>query len=82
MMPEGVVIRTRHRQSQTTLSEVERRANVAGIFAVTKPELVRDARILLIDDVLTTGSTLNSCASAIIEAGARRVDVATLCIAV
>lgn len=82
MMPEGVVVRTHHRQSQTTLSDVERRANVAGIFAVVKPELVFDTRIVLIDDVLTTGSTLNSCATALIEAGARRVDVATLCIAV
>jgi ComF family protein len=82
MLPEGVVVRTRHRQSQTTLSDVERRANVAGIFAVAKPEVVLDARILLIDDVLTTGSTLNSCAIALIESGARRVDVATLCIAV
>lgn len=82
MLPDGVVVRTRHRQSQTTLSDVERRANVAGIFAVANPELVIDKRILLIDDVLTTGSTLNSCATALIEAGARRVDVATLCIAV
>ncbi len=82
MMPDGVVVRTRHRQSQTTLSDVERRANVAGIFAVTNPDMVHDKRILLIDDVLTTGSTLNSCATALIEAGARRVDVATLCIAV
>ena len=82
MMPEGVVVRTRHRQSQTTLTNVERRVNVAGIFAVGKSEVVLDTRILLIDDVLTTGSTLNSCATALIEAGARRVDVATLCVAV
>jgi ComF family protein len=82
MLTEGVIVRTRYRESQTTLSDVERRANVAGIFSVAKPEMVRDQRILLIDDVLTTGSTLNSCATALIEAGARRVDVATLCVAV
>lgn len=82
MLAEDVVVRTRHRQSQTTLTDVERRANVAGIFAIGKPEMVMNKRILLVDDVLTTGSTLNSCATALVEAGARRVDVATLCIAV
>ena len=72
--------RTRYTGTQTRLSRTQRQHNVARAFALT-PEseaLVHDARILLIDDVLTTGSTLNSIATMLVEEGARRVDAATV----
>ena len=52
--------------------------NVRGAFAVTRPEQVREQRILLVDDVYTTGATVNECARTLYAAGARYVDVFTL----
>jgi ComF family protein len=64
--------------SQTRLSAAQRRSNVAGVFAVRDPERLRGRTVLLVDDVLTTGSTLNSCAEALLNAGACRVLAAVL----
>jgi ComF family protein len=55
-----------------------RRDTVAGAFAVRHPRLVVDENILLIDDVFTTGATVNSCSEALLEAGARQVYVLTI----
>lgn len=60
--------------SQGGLSATARRRNVARAFDVTDQQAVSDKRIVLIDDVLTTGATLDSCARALREAGASRVD--------
>lgn len=70
--------RTRATPPQVGLDETERRRNVAGAFAVPRPERVRRRRILLIDDVYTTGATVNECARVLKRAGARRVDVLVL----
>lgn len=72
-----VLRRTRHTGSQTQLSAAARRGNVADAFAVVRDE-VRDRRILLCDDVFTTGSTLNACASRLLDAGAEWVAAMTL----
>lgn len=65
--------RTRPTPPQTGLSAEERRANVAGVFAVDRPELIRSRVVVLVDDVMTTGATLSACAAALKSAGARRV---------
>ncbi len=59
-------------------------AEVAGAFAVptTDAERVRYRRVLLVDDVLTTGATLNECAGALMDAGARSVHALALARAV
>jgi ComF family protein len=56
----------------------ERRRNVRGAFAVRSPEKVEGRSLLLVDDVLTTGSTVNECAKVLMKAGARAVLVFTL----
>lgn len=56
----------------------EREDNVEGAFAVTRPERVKDKRLLLIDDVLTTGATAAECAKTLLAAGAAEVGVYTL----
>lgn len=74
--------RSRYTQSQTTMNAITRMANVQGVFAGGKHAAdIRMATILLVDDVLTTGSTLNACANALLELGAQRVDAATLTVA-
>lgn len=68
-----VVARARDTPSQTRLDRAARRRNVADAFAVTRPEGVRGRRVLLVDDVVTTGATLASLRAALLTAGARSV---------
>lgn len=76
------VARVRPTRPQVDLPEAERRANVAGAFQVTRPERVAGRRILLVDDVFTTGATADECSHALRRAGARSVDVLVLARAV
>ena len=77
--PVGLLRKVRHTAAQSGLSEAgDRRANVKGAYEVPDPALVQGKRILLIDDVVTTGSTLSECAGALREAGAEAVVCAAL----
>lgn len=71
-----------YNESQTSISRSERWDNVEEIFAVRRPERLRGRHILLVDDVLTTGATMISCASTILKAcdGDVRISVATLAV--
>ncbi len=64
--------------SQAQVSRAERRRNVQGVFAVRQPLAMKGKRILLVDDVLTTGSTAGACAAALKRAGAAHVAVITI----
>lgn len=77
---EDGLLRLRHTPQQKGLSRAERLRNVKGAFAVNPRRLqnIAGARVLLIDDVLTTGATLNVCARALKDAHAATVDVLTL----
>lgn len=72
------LIRRRRTPSQGRKNAAARRRNVAGAFRVRRPSEVRGKRIVLIDDVLTTGATVEECARALKRAGAARVDVLAL----
>jgi ComF family protein len=77
LAPE-LVRRVRKTPPQVGLTGDARRANPLNAFAVPAPDAVAGRRVLLIDDVFTTGATVSACAAALKAAGARRVDVATL----
>ncbi|MDR0907816.1 MAG: ComF family protein [Rikenellaceae bacterium] len=74
---ERAVVRRVNNRSQTEHSKTERWENVEGIFAVRKPERLVGHHILLVDDVLTTGATIGSCAEAIFAATRPLEDPAT-----
>jgi ComF family protein len=73
LCPENIISRARHTQTQTKLNRQQRLENVKDIFTVKKPELVKGKSVILIDDVLTTGATIGSCAGKLLEAGASKV---------
>ena len=68
------LVRTSNTVSQTTLTDAERSSNVSTVFALSPEASVQGMRLLLVDDVFTTGSTMNACAEVLLSAGARRVD--------
>lgn len=75
---ERLVQRARSTARQAQLTRAGRRRNVARAFKVARPDRVRGKRLLLIDDVFTTGATLNACATALKRAGAAHVSGLTL----
>ncbi len=70
--------RVRPTRPQVELTGEERIKNVSGAFALRKPDEIRGRDILLVDDVHTTGATMNECASVLKEAGAARVTALTI----
>jgi len=70
--------RIRHTQPQTELSGAQRQKNIRGAFEVRNPFVIEEKRLLLIDDVFTTGATVQECSKVLLKAGAKRVDVLTL----
>jgi ComF family protein len=64
--------------TQTGLNKTEREKNIKGVFIVTDKKKVAGEKIILIDDVYTTGATVNECAKTLIKADAQKVAVLTL----
>jgi ComF family protein len=75
---EEALARRQFRSPQRALTAAERWRNVEGAFSVALPDAVDGRRVLLIDDVATTGATLDACARVLLEAGASAVDGLTL----
>jgi len=71
---QKIVIRQRYTKPQVGLSRQQRQKNIEGVFKVITTSAVKDQRILLIDDVLTTGSTLSELAQTLKNAGAANVQ--------
>lgn len=73
-----LLARTRWTEPQINFSGPDRLKNVFEAFSVLKPDAVRDRAVLLVDDVFTTGATVNECARVLKDAGAGPVLVLTL----
>ncbi len=71
-------VRVRSTTSQTSRHHDERIRNVRRAFRVKRPDRLKGRRLLLVDDVMTTGATVDECARTLVAAGASSVDVFTL----
>ncbi len=72
------LVRTRETSSQTGLTRHQRRANLRGAFAVSDRARIKGRSVLIVDDVMTTGTTAGECARVLRRAGADQVLVATV----
>ena len=78
---DQVVKRPEHTETQTKKGRVERWKNMEGKFIVHDPALLQNKRLLLVDDVVTTGATLESCGAELLKIPGVQLSIATLCIA-
>ena len=77
--PVATLRKIRHNRKQSTIFDAaQRRANVLGAYRVRDPKQVAGKRIILIDDVLTTGATAGECARMLLTAGAKEVHCAVI----
>ena len=76
-----VLFRNRFEESQTHKNRLERWENVRSVFTVKNAEIIRNKNIVLVDDVLTTGATLESCASELLLSGCKSISILTLAVA-
>lgn len=74
----NVLVRSKKTAPQTGLHRADRLQNIKNAFRVLRPDRVKNKSVLLVDDVYTTGATVNECARVLIKSGAKRVDVLTL----
>jgi ComF family protein len=73
-----VLCRDRETAPQTQLTEDERRRNVRGAFAIRPVKSLKGKSLLLVDDVYTSGATVNECSRVLVRGGAKEVYVLTL----
>jgi ComF family protein len=78
LLKTNVLERCRATKSQIGLTRPQRQENMRGAFRVVHPEVIRGQTVLLIDDVVTTGTTISECARVLRKAGASKVYVASV----
>jgi ComF family protein len=77
-MRRGLLVKVRECPPQMELSAARRRLNVLGAFRANLPPSLRGKHLLLVDDIMTTGATVEACSRALLRAGAGSVDVLTV----
>lgn len=74
---DSVVVRSKNTSTQTNLTKAERKLNVENAFSVVDKNVLKNKTVLVVDDVYTTGATLNSITQTLLKAGAKQVYGAT-----
>lgn len=72
------LVRIKETSTQNKLNKTSRLLNIKNAFKVKNEELFKDKKVLLIDDIFTTGSTVNECSKVLMKAGAKEVVVLTI----
>lgn len=78
---DNVITRPQHTETQTKKGRIERWKNMEGKFVLTDRAAIESKNILLVDDVVTTGATLEACGNELLQAENIKLSIATLCIA-
>ena len=78
---KNVIVRTHFTETQTKKSRIERWQNIEGRFELRRADAIANKHVMLVDDVVTTGATLEACGSELMKAGCTHVSIATLCCA-
>jgi ComF family protein len=76
---KNVVIRREQTETQTKKGRIQRWQNMAGKFELANPQAIKHKHVLLVDDVVTTGATLEACGQEILKAENVQLNIATLC---
>ncbi|GHB85885.1 ComF family protein [Persicitalea jodogahamensis] len=74
----SMLARIRYTKSQTGKTKTERQENVKDIFEAVNPQQIQGKRVILVDDVLTTGATLESCLNVLLRAGCDNIHIMTI----
>ncbi len=77
-MGNNILIKERDTKAQSKLSKKERAINIKDVFKIIDYKTIKNMKILIFDDIYTTGSTANECARVLKEAGAEKVSVLTI----
>lgn len=72
------LFKTKNIVEQSKLNKEERQKNIQGVYQLYKPEIIRNKKVLLIDDIYTTGSTVNECSKMLREAKPEKIGVFTI----
>ncbi len=78
---DKIISRPRHTETQTKKGRIERWKNMEGKFILSDADAIKNMHLLLVDDVVTTGATLEACGNELLKAENVRLSIATLCIA-
>lgn len=78
---DKVIVRPQHTETQTKKGRIERWKNMEGKFVLSNPGAIRNKHLLLVDDVVTTGATLEACGIELLKAENVTLSVATFCVA-
>lgn len=78
---DKIITRPQHTETQTKKGRIERWKNMEGKFVLTDAAAVKNKHLLLVDDVITTGATLEACGNELLKAENVKLSVVTLCVA-
>ena len=77
-LKNNIIIKNNNIKTQSSLNREERKSNIIGAFRINKNTNILNKKILIFDDIYTTGSTVNECAKVLKNAGAKEVSILTI----